>query len=337
MAAGAVGLVANPASGKDIRRLVAHASVFDNQEKRAIVHRAVLGAIAAGANEFLYMPGRHQIVEAMFDRLDAEASFTPVPVPGTESAIDTTAAAAAMRAAGAAVLLTLGGDGTNRAVARGWLEAPLVALSTGTNNVFPAMIEATVAGAAAGLVASGAVAAGEASRPAKRVRAEIEGEGEDLALIDAVLVDERFVAARAVWSPATLRTLVLARAEPATVGLSAIGGLLQPVGPGEDCGLVVEAGPGGRPLLAPIAPGLYEPVRVTSLRRLQLGETVEVRGPGVLAFDGERERRLRDGQAARLTVLRDGPRVIDVGRVLALAACRGIFAEARITGVPNGD
>src|SRR5690349_24031837 len=28
-----IGLIANPASGKDIRRLVAHGSVFDNEEK----------------------------------------------------------------------------------------------------------------------------------------------------------------------------------------------------------------------------------------------------------------------------------------------------------------
>ncbi|MER3421665.1 MAG: ATP-NAD kinase, partial [Chloroflexota bacterium] len=44
-----IGLIANPAAGKDIRRLVAHASVFDNAEKRHILQRVVLGALAAGA------------------------------------------------------------------------------------------------------------------------------------------------------------------------------------------------------------------------------------------------------------------------------------------------
>ena len=53
MAAAPVGLIANPASGKDIRRLVAHASVFDNEEKRNIVRRVILGAAAAGADRFL--------------------------------------------------------------------------------------------------------------------------------------------------------------------------------------------------------------------------------------------------------------------------------------------
>jgi predicted polyphosphate/ATP-dependent NAD kinase len=34
-----VGIIANPASGKDIRRLVAYGSVFDNNEKVNIVKK----------------------------------------------------------------------------------------------------------------------------------------------------------------------------------------------------------------------------------------------------------------------------------------------------------
>ena len=46
-----VGIIANPASGKDIRRLIAHGSVFDNQEKVNIVRRVMLGLQAAGVEE----------------------------------------------------------------------------------------------------------------------------------------------------------------------------------------------------------------------------------------------------------------------------------------------
>jgi len=49
---GSIGIAVNPASGKDVRRLVARASVFDNQEKCAIVRRAIVGAVGAGANAF---------------------------------------------------------------------------------------------------------------------------------------------------------------------------------------------------------------------------------------------------------------------------------------------
>jgi hypothetical protein len=50
-----------------------------------------------------------------------------------------------------------------------------------------------------------------------------------------------------------------------------------------------------------------------------------VQGPLVLAFDGERKRRLHDGQAAQLSVGRTGPRVADIGAIMTAAAHRGLF------------
>ena len=327
MAGGPIGIIANPASGKDIRRLVSAASVFDNQEKRNIVRRAVLGALAAGAAEFHYMPDTHRIAESAFDGLDSEARFHPVDSPLTGSALDTRRTAGRMRELGCAAVLTLGGDGTNRAAALGWRDMPLVAVSTGTNNVFPRMIEGTLAGAAAGLVAANRLELAQVARQVKTLQVEIEGEADDLALIDVALLNEEFTGAKAIWDPLRLRAVVLARAEPAAVGLSALGGLLHPL-PGEvDGGLLVLPGEGGRAVRAPIAPGLYAPVPVASHRVVAAGEPVALEGPGVLAFDGERERRLLPGQRATVRVVRDGPWVIDIERTMALAACRGLYNE----------
>ena len=336
MSGAPVGIIANPASGKDIRRLIAHASVFDNQEKRNIVRRVVLGGIATGAQRFLAMPDPNGLVESAIDGLEAEVSFEFVASPKTASALDTERSAAAMRDAGCAVVITLGGDGTNRAAARGWQDVPLVPISTGTNNVFPSMLEGTTAGAAAGLVAAGRMGIDETASQAKLVHAEIEGEADDLALIDAVLLDERFVGSRAIWHPERLRTIVLTRAEPSAMGMSAIGGLMDPVADSDDCGLAVEIGDGEMAVSAPIAPGLYREVGVRSCERLAFGEVVEIAGPGILAFDGERERLLRPGQAARLRVQRDGPHVVDVAQTLRLAACRGLFRVSP-GGVTDGE
>ncbi len=51
MSGTSIGLIANPASGKDIRRLVAHGTVFDNQEKVNIVRRIILACNAAGVHD----------------------------------------------------------------------------------------------------------------------------------------------------------------------------------------------------------------------------------------------------------------------------------------------
>ncbi|MFN0148099.1 MAG: NAD(+)/NADH kinase [Dehalococcoidia bacterium] len=324
MAAGPVGIIANPASGKDIRRIVARASTFDNQEKRNIVRRALAGALAAGADRFLYMPDCYGIVSEAADEGGYEATFTAVESPDTASALDTIRAARQMKEAGCAVVITLGGDGTNRAVALGWQDVPVVPISTGTNNVFPSMVEATVAGAAAGLVAAGAVTLAEVSHQAKLVHAQIDGERDDIALIDAVFINEIFVGSRAIWDPARLKLAVLTRADPAAVGISALGGLLHPLQDSDESGLLLQFG-GDAGVFAPIAPGLYREVAVRDFYQIAAGEAIGIEGPGVLALDGERERVLKPGQRATLQVARDGPYVVDIGRALTLAAERGSF------------
>ena len=307
--------------------MVARASVFDNQEKRAIVRRAIVGALASGVREFRYMADTHGIATAAIDEFGDAAQFAAVESSRTASTLDTTRAAAALREADCGAVITLGGDGTNRAFALGWRDAPLAPVSTGTNNVFPTLVEATVAGAAAGLVASGRVPLEAVAARAKVVHVAIEDEADDLSLVDAALAADRFVGARAIWGGDRLREAVLTRAEPSAVGITAIGGLLSPLAPAEDAALRLSFGAGGTVVRAPIAPGLYEPVAVRARERIALGAEVALTGPGVLAFDGERERVLKAGQGATLRVARDGPWVIDAAATLARAAAEGLYRE----------
>jgi hypothetical protein len=328
---GPIGFVCNPASGKDIRRLTARASVFDNQEKLAIVRRAVEGAIAAGAHEFLYVPDGHDIAASAFDEIlgktnaDARIVAKPVDAPRTDCALDTIHGARALRDAGCAVAITLGGDGTNRAFTLGWPDAPLIPISTGTNNVFPRMIEATIAGTAAGLIATGRLPLHRVAHQSKTISIEIEGEPLDRALIDAALTTDRFIGSRALLDPTRLRALLLTRADASGIGMTSIGGLVDPLSDNEDGGLLLEFGDGGFRVQAPIAPGHHEILAVRLCRRVEMDEVVEFEGPGALAFDGERERILRPGQRAKLRIRRDGPRVIDVDQVHEHAARAGWF------------
>jgi DNA gyrase inhibitor GyrI len=56
-----IGIIANPASGKDIRRIVSHATVIDNYEKVNIVERIILGAQGCGVDEVYIMADTFQI------------------------------------------------------------------------------------------------------------------------------------------------------------------------------------------------------------------------------------------------------------------------------------
>jgi predicted polyphosphate/ATP-dependent NAD kinase len=314
-----VGLIVNPAAGRDIRRLVGLASVVPHHEKAAIVRRVLRGLEAAEVDTVLYLPDGVGIVAAALDGMRRTVRLEPLPILPRARAADSTEAARLLSARGVGAVVTIGGDGTNRAVAAGCSDIPLVAISTGTNNVFPTMVEATVAGLAAGLVATGAVAAGAVSRRSKRVAVRTSTV-DDFALVDAAACRDAFRGAAAVWDVARVRALVLARAEPWAVGLSSIGGRIHPITTEDPGGLYLElGGRSGRPVHAVLAPGLTADVVVSEYRLLHHGEEVTLDASGgTIALDGEREL-LVDGPATA-SVTRSGPLVIDVRRALTAAS-----------------
>ncbi len=321
-----VGIIANPSAGRDIRRLVAHASVFDNNEKVNIVRRVLLGLDAVGVEQVLIMPEAFGIGRKALDNLHLRLAVHVVEMDARYEENDSTVAAGLMAAAGAQVLVTLGGDGTNRAVAKSCGDVPLTPISTGTNNAFPVMVEGTLAGLAAGLVAQGIVPPALATQRSKRIEIWRDERLEDIALVDAVVYQERFLGARAVWNVDEIREVVLAHADPCNIGLSAIGGYLErePLAAGE--GLLIEVGDGPISVLAPVAPGIVRPIPVKSHRRLAAGETVVIdRCPAVLALDGERKLVLHAGRPLAIRLSLAGPRVVDIPAVLRQAAQLGWF------------
>jgi hypothetical protein len=221
-------------------------------------------------------------------------------------------------------VVVLGGDGTCRDTAIGWPDVPLVAISTGTNNVFPSAIDGSSAGAAAAFVAAGLVAINEVGTRAKRISVQIDdptaGHGDDMALVEVALIDAEFSGARAVVDAAAIRHVVAATATPASTGVSSIAGRLHPVGRTDDGGVYVRFGTGGRRVRMPLMPGSFATVDVAEVRRLPSGASVSISGPGMLAFDGERDRRVGPDAIITLTVDHSGPLVIDVEKTLIHAA-----------------
>jgi predicted polyphosphate/ATP-dependent NAD kinase len=209
-----IGIVANPMSGRDIRRLVAQASVFPNAEKTNMVLRLLAAAGAAGVERALVSTDGMGVAGGVARGLARRrASAGRLPAPEfvelgalTGTADDTRALVRAMRARGAAVIVVLGGDGTVRAAAAEIGDTPLLPLSTGTNNAFPEMWEATVAGTAAGLVATERMAADEVTHRSKALHVTA-GDTHEIALVDVCVTTVAHVAAKALWPPETLREL----------------------------------------------------------------------------------------------------------------------------------
>ncbi len=325
-----VGIVVNPLSGRDVRRLAARAGTSTPDDKRNQVQRIIVGAAAGGCRKVVLVSDPFRIADAAIEALGVDVEVEMLDLGTRCHPRDTPAAATAMRNAGCGTLVVLGGDGTNRQIAQAWPDVFVVPISTGTNNVFPSMIEATMAGAAAGLVACGRVPREVVSRRVKVVRVAIEGEADDLALIDAVHLVNDSLGNRLPYEPGKIRRIVVSRAEPCAVGISPVAGLLHPTGADDERGVEVVCGEDGPPLLAPISPGLYCQLGIVSSREVPLGETITVTGPGLLAFDGDRERSLAPGQRAKIWIERSGPRVIDVPSALREAAHRGSYRDGRV-------
>jgi hypothetical protein len=155
--------------------------------------------------------------------------------------------------------------------------------------------------------------------------------GSEVALVEVALVDGHSTGSRAVWEPDLLRAVVAAIAEPDAVGLSTVAAALLPCDRDDEWGAVVHVGADGRDVRVPLLPGGFRTVRGCTVELLRADRPVRLDGPGVLAIDGERSLVLRAGDAVTLTLRRDGPRVVDVHRTLAIAAAEGRFrSDARL-------
>jgi len=318
-----VGVIVNPHAGKDIRRLVSAAGHTSDSVKIGIMRRVVSGALEQGVERIVMSADTHHLAERAVEGLDGDIEL--VESPRTGSHLDTVAAAREMWKHEAGAVVALGGDGTCRDVATGWPDVPLIALSTGTNNVYPSNTDGTTAGVAAALVATEAVGLGAVGRQSKRVLVEIdepnaEAVRHDHALVETALVDTAFVGARAVSDPDAIRWVVAAIANPATTGLASIAGRVHPVDRNTTGGVLIRLGPGGRRIRVPLAPGSFATLDVASVEPLADGVAVELPGGGVLAHDGERDTPVSADASITATIERSGPRLIDVDAALALAA-----------------
>lgn len=325
-----VGVVVNPWAGKDIRRLHAPVGHTPDTAKIGIVRRVVLGALDAGVARVVVARDIGRIAERAVHGIDGAVLLDG---PGTGSALDTRRAASQLAELGCGCLVVLGGDGTCRDIAMGWPDVTMVAISTGTNNVFPVFVDGSSAGTAAGLIAAGRVDAGVACRRAKRLVIDVElpaGERQrDIALVDVAAVDEPGTGARAVVRADRIRSVVAAIAAPASTGLSSIAGRTHPLAADAPGAVVVHlgrsTGGAGRRVRVPIVPGAFSVLDVDRVELLAEGDSVGFAGPLVLAYDGERDRVLPEGAVAAVSVDRYGPVMVDVDRALRLAAMLQLF------------
>jgi hypothetical protein len=322
-----IGIIVNPAAGRDIRRLTGGASIVDNHAKRRVAECVLCGLeILPDPPDAVLMPDRSGIAASVVENAPDDVAVDLLDISLTGSAADTRRAAERFRDE-ADALVVLGGDGTTRDASLGCGDLPVLPVSTGTNNVVPSAVDGTVAGAAAALVAADTIDSESVTYRHGTVEARTES-GESVTGMAAVeLSDRSFIGTRALLDPDELLGGVVSRAGPSEIGLSGIAGALGPLAP-DDPGAVAlrlgDADTSERTVRAIVAPGVTTSFGIEESRHLSGEElmTVEV-SEGVVGADGERELEITD-ETVEFRSLSDGPRLVSF---------EGVFEHAARTGV----
>lgn len=333
-----VGIIANPVSARDIRRVIANATALQITDRANIVLRVLSCLKACGVRHVVMMPengGIRHHVRRGIDRAESQRTGEfPIlqhldwKISGTVA--DTIRAAHDMKEMGVSAIIVLGGDGTHRAVVSACGDIPIAGISTGTNNAFPEHREPTITGLAVGLAVTGKVPRKTAFLNNKQLVVRI-GEQREIALVDVAVVTDRYVGARALWKTDTFRELFVTFADPEVIGMSAIAGLLKPVTRQDAGGLHVKLGTGKQAkysLTTPIAPGYMRDIGIRSYTRLAADKPIAPEiAAGSIALDGERELAFSEQDDVSITLETGAFRTVNVGACMLYAAKRGLLRQ----------
>jgi predicted polyphosphate/ATP-dependent NAD kinase len=311
-----IGLIVNPMAGRDIRRLVAYASLQSAPEK-ALTARRILAGVAAVPHVEVLVPEDEGGFFTWLQR-DVTEILPVIVVPREHHEEDSTTLWVKMLVeAGADALIVVGGDGTQRNVAEARPSVPVLPVAGGTNNVVCYLGDQTAAGYAVARFLADGLDGEEMGQRAKVIHIAMANGTTDLALVDVALTRQRYTGAMAIWDPEDVQALVLTMADASRPGLSNVGGYLHPLTFGDDEGLMLKMGLPGSPFPGVLAPGLMAHFTVAEHKVLQIGEPVTWHAPegGSLALDGERTLILGARDTVTLEIWRDGPLILDPARI----------------------
>lgn len=326
-----IGIIANPNSGKDIRRIFSYALTIGNNEKANMMERMILGAQDLGVQRFVIMPDPYNMGSSIKNTLenngDLKSILEVLPIPLKNNWEDTVAAAEMMEEMNVDCIIVLGGDGTSRLLAKAHVTRPVISVSTGTNNVYPEFMEGTVAGMAAAVVARFGPQWDYVHQD-KILDVYRNGEHVDVALVDVVLTTNFFIGSRALWNIDEIKEILVTRAHPTAIGFSSVIGVQAQCLPQDEFGYRIRINQGTKKTLVPFSPGKMTEIVSEEVVPMEMDQmyVVKTTYSGTIALDGERTVPFREGDTLGFVLRRKGPNRVDVAKALEHAVTQGFFA-----------
>ena len=327
-----IGIIANPMAGKDIRRLVGHGRYVSNNEKVNTLRRLFTGLDSIGVEQVLMMPDYDGISSNCKAYKSKNLKIDTLNMRLIDNEMDSTNAAKLLKELKVDCIVTLGGDGTNRAVAKGCTTIPLLPISTGTNNVFPENIEGTIAGIASGLISKNLVDLNKTTYKSNLLEIWIDKSLKDIALVDIAVSFTDSIGAKAIWTTSELSEIFVIKAKPTATGLSSIAYMLSGDELNEDQGIHIKtSSTNSHNLKVPLAPGLIKSVPIKNWNYIQMNSRTTIpQSSCILALDGERTISVKSSSEIEIVLKKDGPVVISTDKVIEQAALNNIMYNTAI-------
>lgn len=322
-----VGMIINPDAGKDIRRITSAAADVTDRYKYNLAYCIAKTLFTFGNIQIEIMPERFGLGKRLLDSFSngyATSQISLISMQLVNSAEDSRNAAEHFIQTGARLVIVLGGDGTVRIVAKSIATVPIMAISTGTNNVIPTMIDGTTAGLAAKFILSNPnIPLEDFCIRHKYIEVWVDGKIADLALVDVGVIRDDFVGAKAVWKGDRISQVVVTRSKPFVTGLSSIVGMVRGVEPTDPYGLLMATGEKSatRFILASLQPGELQRVGISELQTLYPDQfySLSINQNSVISLDGEKEFTVSPDQHVQIVLRINGPWIVDISKVMDIA------------------
>lgn len=322
-----VGLIINPISGTDIRRLTSHASFIDNNQKAYIASRIIKGLDGIGISKIYVMPDFYGVAQRALSLVE-NLEYTDVELvdmnPSGEPE-DTVKAVEYMVRRKVSCIVLLGGDGTVRVASKASRDIPLLPISTGTNNVIPFFIDGSVAAILAGAIALNPKIARHYSIKLKKLDVLVEGRLVDHALVDVASTDYIFRGSKALIDIHMIKEAVVSISSPLSIGLAGIAGMIKQIDLGDERALYFKISDSYWTFKkkAIIAPGIVKSIGVSEIALYKVGDKIPLETPSyTIALDGEREVEVYPSDKVHIYVNPEGPYIVNVSK-LARAISEG--------------
>lgn len=324
-----IGIIVNPFSGKDLRRITSQASNVVNNEKVMKVVRMINCMKRFGVEKIYLMPDNYlvnaNIAAVILKNEVASSTVELLDFIPTDCPEDTIKAVEMMKQLDIVCLIVLGGDGTCRLVAKTDIAVPIIPVSTGTNNVYPEFWEGTTVGIAASYIAKKGLDCD--LRRGKRIEIFVNGKFSDIALVDAAITDLPYIGSRIVKEIEDIREVIVTRCSPDVIGFSAIIGNVAICEENDEFGYRMRMSEEGQTILTPASPGKLLEITYYEFEKMDIGSEY-ICCPdydGTIALDGERTVSFRSGDKLKFVINRNAPYKINVKNTLRKAVENKFF------------